>query len=416
MEYKAEIIKQIKELHEQGYHKICFYHPAYNVGGGPNYYLALAKYLVEHTDLEVYYLNYEGGYPNEKFVGTNIKPLVYHDDDIDFPLKEKCIIITNSTRAILLTRMNPENRLLFWHYETVRCAWKSVFIMGETKKYLECTRAKKAMVFHDWSGWDALSMDLGKEFDQAYLPLFLPPKEGKAKQELINENEIRIGWVGRLANEKRFSIYNILDRFAEYETEKKKIFYIIGDGFFADEVHEYCQKNCKDVICVFPGTVNRDKLDQYLCDNVDVLFAMGLSVLEGAALGIPSVAVLLDTETINTDCFWWICHTKDYCCGILPSQKDRFNIQYTTFNSIMDEIYVQKRKKELSEKCYNHYLKHFSDFDEVIWLFLQGVLQSSMYMKDLEECIRYVPYKHVRVKEKAILGYPLSRKVYTVNG
>lgn len=411
MEKKDELQRSVDALKAQGYNSICFWLPAYNVGGGTWYFCQLAMYLKEHTDLNVYYMDYKGGYPSGLLEDTDVTVLEYRDEDEEFVLKEKCVIVTNSTRAIQMKKMRADNKMLFWHYETFPCAWHAVFIMNETRDFLKLCLKENAMVFHDWSGKDIIEQDCGAEFPPAYLPLFLPPKPETAPRKLIRDNEIHVLWVGRLAAEKIQSVYNIITNFAAYQTDKRKVMHIIGDSNFRKQVEQFAQKYADKIDFVFTGTIPKDKLNQYMIENADITFCMGLSALEGAALNIPSAVVKLDTKSIKGDEFWWLFDTKEYCAGILPSQRNRFNIRYSRFKDMLDDICENGMKEELGARCYQYFMENMASYDDVVIGFLNSLHKSSLTMDKLEKCIKYVPYNHLRVIKRRFLLWELPPKI-----
>lgn len=406
-----EILLEVDKLKEQGYKAICFWLPAYDVGGGTYYLCQLAMYLREHTDLKIYYMDYKDGYPTQVLEGSGVEILEYKDEEIYFQLKEKCAIVTNSTRVIQLKKMNPENKLLFWHYETVPCAWDIVFLLGEANQFFQLCYDEDAIVFHDWSGRDALMKDANCEFKPAYLPIFLPPKEKCSTTSLKNVNEVHLVWLGRLAKEKIYSVENIISNFALYKTDKKKVMHIIGDGHCFAEMKKFANNYTQEIEFIFTGTVPKRRLDQYLKDNADIVFGMGTSVLEGAALHIPSIVVKLDTKPIGGDEFWWLFDSKEYCVGILPEQRKRFRIQYSHFKDIMDDICVYGMKEKHGEACYRHFVQNHSSIEEVIAVFLKHLEGCHLTMQKLENCIKYVPYNHIMVRKRRILGWEFSQKV-----
>lgn len=409
----TKLSAEVKALKTQGFKSICFWLPAYNVGGGTYYFCQLAMYLKEHTDFNVYYMDYENGYPSQMLKDSDVEILIYRDEDVDFSVKEKCVVVTNSTRVIQLKRMNADNKLLFWHYETAPIGWSLVFLMDETKRFLKLCCDERAMVFHDWSGLDAIMQDCGNEynFPHLYLPLFLPEKQLTQPSKISNENEINLVWVGRLETEKIHSIYNIITNYAAYQTEKRKVMHIIGDGNFRKNVEQFASKHSKQIEFRFTGTVPKKQLDQYLLRHADIVFGMGLSAIEGAALNIPSVVVKLDTKTIHGDEFWWLFDSKEYCAGILPSQKKRFQIQYSHFRDILDDIYVYGLKEEYGAKCYQYYLKNHASFDDVVTGFLDSIQNCGLTMEKLQACIEYVPYNHLRLRKRKLLMWDLPQKI-----
>ena len=415
MDYKKEIQSLVEEIKAQGYEAICFWLPAYNTGGGTYYFCEIAKYLVRNTNLHIYYMDYPDGYPSQLLRRTNVTILTYRLEDNSFPVQEKCVIITNSTRAIQLTNMRPDNKLLFWHYETAPCAWDIVFILGEKQRYLNLTQQKHAMLFHDWSSWDILSQDCGTAYEKQYLPLYLKQREVRPHEAPVDINEINVAWIGRLAKEKNQSLFNVIDNFAKYHTSRKKIFHIIGDGPLSCDVRKYIEKY-KDIIdFILTGTIPVNKLSQYLSDHVDVLFAMGLSVLEGASIGIPSVVVKLDIKPISGDEFFWLSDSMDYCVGILPSQRDRFTVCFRSFATIINSVLAPGGKAAYGKRCYDYYLCNHSNEEFAIYQLLSAIKSDEMNMQELKDCIKYIPYTHVKLKKKILLGRIISKRVFFEN-
>lgn len=411
MDIQERILEEVADIKNQGYNAICFWLPAFNVGGGTYYLCQLAIYLSQHTDLKIYYMDYEDGYPSQLLEGSGVTILKYCDEDTDFSVDDPCVMVTNSTRAIQLKRMNPYNKLLFWHYETVPCAWDSVFILGEGERYLRLCNEEKAMLFHDWSARDILNQTCHCDFNRSYLPLFLAPKQVEAKQTLLSDEEINIVCLGRLGHEKIYSLFNLITNLADYQTERKKVLYIVGDGPYRAQVEDFCTPYKNKINFIFEGTIPKNRLDYYLLSHADVVFAMGLSTLEGASLKIPSVVVQLDTEMIRDNEFFWLFDSKEYCVGIMPEQKRRFNVAYNKFRDIMDDLYIYGEKAVLAQKCYDYYLKYHSDFDSIVAEFLRYISESSLTMGKLENCIKYIPYNHLKVQRTKILKWEFSPKI-----
>lgn len=411
MDYRREIQKLLHEIKRQGYEAICFWLPAYNTGGGTYFLCEMAKYLQVCSHFKIYYMDFLNGYPSQLLKDTGVTILEYRDEDDTFPVDEKCIVVTNSTRAIILKKMRPDNKLLFWHYETVPCNWNALFIMNEGKAFLDLCNKKKAMMFHDWSSWDILSQECGCAYEKSYLPLIMPPKNVRAVPNFKSDDEIHLVWLGRLGNEKIQSIFYIIDNFAAYKTRRKKFMHIVGDGWKRNEVEQYCKKYSNRITFSLPGTVPKYTLDQYLLEHADITFAMGLSALESAALGIPTVVVKLDTKPIKDDQFFWLFDSKEYCAGILPSQSERFDIQYSSFENIMDAIYVFEQYQSIGEKCLNYFTENLSNVDIIIFNFLVAAKKDTLTMDDLERCIHYIPYNQIQVRKTILFGKTIAMRV-----
>ncbi len=403
----------VKKIKEQGFKKICFWMPAYNVGGGSYYLCELAKYLAENTELDIYYMDFPEGYPTSLLKDSRVTILDYYDDGIDFCIQEPCVIITNSTRVIQLKRMNSKNKILLWHYETAPSGWDLVLIRGEAREFLELTKKENAMVFHDWSSRNIFKQQFNIDFEnKSYLSMFLNDKEEPLSNfDLIDPDEINIVWVGRISHEKINSIYNIMDNLAKYPTNRKKVFHIVGDGWCMNALKKYSQKYDDIIQFNFMGTIPKSELDEFLKNHADIVFGMGLSVIEGAALRIPSVVVQLDTKPIKDDDFYWLFDTKEYCVGILPSQKKDFDIEYTKFEYMLKEIYLNNQKETIARECYKYYMDQFGNFGDIVCRFLTYVIDSSLTADKLQKCIKYMPYCSIAVTQKKLLNKVVSEEI-----
>ncbi len=411
---KEEIQKLVEEIKAQDIETICFWLPAYNVGGGTYYLCELAKYLIKNTDLNIYYMDYPDGYPSNLLSETTeVKILHYDEKNLNFPIKEKCAIITNSTRVIQIPKMRSDNKLLFWHYETIPCAWDIVLIDNETKKYFKLAKKNKAMVYHDCSARNSLSKYKNFVFsNKDYLPLYTTPKKISARKSTITKHEINLCFLSRLAPDKKESLYYLIENYAKYKTDKKKILHVIGDGRSKDEVLNFCKKYENEIEFIFTGTIQHEDLDEYLVNNVDIVFGVGTCVLEGCALKLPSVAMIMSANKLQEEDAYWAYNTREYSMGILDVQKKNFKIKYSKIKEIVDAVYNVKNGKTLEgEKCYRYFIDNHSNYDDIACKFLTFIKNTTLTYKKLKKCIRYTPYNHLKITLFSILGLRFIKKV-----
>lgn len=401
MDIFIEIKNAVETLKEQGYENICFMQPSYNVGGGPLIEVNIAKYLVKYTDLNVYFCDFEDGYATNLLQDTpEVKILTYNEKDILFPIQEKSIIFTNSTRAILLKQMHPENKLMFWHYETINCGWNSVFINHETSKYLALLKKENALCYHDWSGKESLNrfQNAGLTNDD-YLYIVLDRKNKECIKDLIDENTINIAFLSRLAPDKIQSLFYLIKNFAEYKTDKKKKLHIIGDGRSRNIIENFCKNYENEIEFIFTGTIQRKDLDDYLINNVDIVFGIGACILESSALKMPSVMLLIDTKQFQDEDALWIYNSKDYCVGIMQREKYDFGQPLTPINKILDSVYVENNKSTEGLKCYEYYVQNHSNYDNLMLKFLNMLIKDTLTFKNLKKTIKFVPYNLLKISK-----------------
>lgn len=404
----------VSALQAQGYNDIVFYQPALNIGGGSLVEANLAKCIADNTSMTVWFCDYPGGYGAFNCVDNpKVKLLNFKESDVNFPLQKKCILFTNSTRVILLKNMHPESKILFWHYETVKCGWDSVLIQGETKNYLRLVKDNNSMCYHDWSARDSLNRYCGTGFtnsDFIFIPL--ETKQNRCSPSYVQEDTINLGFLSRLAIDKVCALYYLVQNFAEYKTEKKKVLHVIGDGVKAEEAKRICKEYSEKIEFVFTGTIAHEDLDDYLTRNIDLLFGLGTSVLEGAALRIPCAPLIIDIKRFEDTDAWWLFDTRDYCVGILKEQKEDFEktgAKFTPINTMIDEVYSEGGKEKYGELCYEYYLKNHSSYTECMMNFFRFAAKSTLTFAKILGCIKFVPYNLLKITSFKVLGIPLKK-------
>lgn len=400
MEIREQIQSIAEEIRAQGYEAVCFWMPVKSIGGASYYLYELAEYLLSNVSIKIYYMDFSDGHAHDLFADdSRVNFLDYDPKTPNFPISEPVIIFTNSTKAIQIKNMNPRSKLLFWHFETVPCAWEVVFHDREEKAFMKLCEAEHAMIFHDWSSRNILNRQLSCKFNNKdYLSLFLPPKCQATNGALLSKNTIRLAWLGRLGPEKVQSLYNLIYNFAEYETPFKKQLVIIGDGRKRKDVELFCEDYKNEIDIIFTGTILKEELDEFLVNNADILFAMGTSVLEGAALKIPSVIVQLAMEPFYDNEFIWLFDTEEYCVGIMNYQKKDFPIKYTSFDDIVGEVYsAAEGKRHLGDQCYDAFQKDFSNVEPIALRFLTFCRNTTLTFDKLKKCIKYIPYNTMKI-------------------
>ncbi|ARR01151.1 glycosyltransferase [Campylobacter porcelli] len=419
MNLHEEIRKIINEIKLQGYNNICIWAPALNVGGGTYVYCNFVNYLTQNTDLNVYYMDYLDSYARHLLKNNKkVKFLTYDEKNPNFPLKDKTIILVNSTRIVQLTNMNPDNKVLFWHYETIKCGWDLVLIDNETKKYFKLAKDNNAMIYHDWSGRYSLNMTYNVGFkNKDYFYITLPPVSTFCDKKYTDQNSINIAFLSRLYPDKIQSLFYLIDNFSKYQSDKKRRLHIIGDGKSKKDVLEFCKKYEDNIEFIFTGTISRNNLDSYLIDNIDILFAIGTSVLEGAKLKLPSVMLFTGiNKPIKSNEAIWIYNSKEHTVAIVEESKQAFGVKCDTFNDIIDSVYQNKNgKRDQGRKCYKYYLDNHSSYDEMVIGLLNALKNTTLTFRKIQKCIRYIPYTCMKITIYRFFGFNLIKKYSILN-
>ena len=401
MDYSEQIKKVAEDIKKQGYNSICFWEPARNVSGGPLILHYFIKELLENTDLKIYYVDYADGYLRQLLNDENNAHFIAYDPNTDtLPVYEPVIVFCASTRVIQLKNMNPNSKVLLWHWETVPCAWEILLFFNKAKKLHDLLRRKHAMVFHDIAAWDSVSQQFSMKFEQKILPIYTPIKNDDENIEytskIVKKSRISIAWVGRFAVDKVNSIYNLIDNFASYESNLNKKLFLIGDGIKRKDIEAYCKNNYPGLDIEFLGVVPNEYLSNVLRRNCDILFAMGTSVLEGAVAKIPSVIVPLSQKQFNDKDFCWLFESNGYCLGPLEEQKNRLGMKFSSFKDIIDAVYSKGQKNILSQKCYQYYIDKHSNLLEITLKMLKFLSDTELTIQDIKDCIKFMPYNKIK--------------------
>lgn len=104
-----------------------------------------------------------------------------------------------------------------------------------------------------------------------------------------------------------------------------------------------------------------------------MLYGVGTCVIESAALGIPSMVLLMDTKEICDNQAYWYFDTKHYCTRITVEQKNDFNINYTSIADSVNSILAKNGKKlGGGYKCYEYYKKNHGSIDKLAMFFREN--------------------------------------------
>ena len=323
---------------------ITFFKPSKIVGGCEYLFIRLAAYLAEDCNIKVYYVDYKDGFARKQLSLNNVNFIDYSDEE-KIQLNFETHLITNLGAIYQIYKnadLSDKVNLFFWNVFIYDCLLPLPFLgyfiekfnpkLSDVKKFLNLLYRKDvhkisecfnllsknyAMVYMDLPNFQNTNfcLDLGQK-DPNFLQILALNSDHTPVTNIISKDTINIGWLGRLATFKIYSLINILENanlYSEKFNKKIKV-HIIGTGPKENIVRNFSIS--PNVELVFSGTIINNELDQYLLNNVDILFAMGTSALEGAKLHVPSVLVDFNYERIDLDYkFNWLFETEKYGLG-----------------------------------------------------------------------------------------------------
>ena len=226
------------------------------------------------------------------------------------------------------------------------------------------------------------------KLDENLTPSFLPnfsfgeliyDKNLIVKKSIEAKLILNIAWVGRIVDFKVHILNYSLRSLSKYSEKNKRkiVFHVIGDGP-AHSLIEFNYSNSFFKI-INVGRLNKNKIDNYLQENIHSVFAMGTSAIDAARLGLP--VVLLDqsfTKITNDYVFRYLYNAIGFDLGH-PLIKSDFQNNNNSIDIIINDL--SNTYVEVGNKCYN-YFKNNHSIEIVINKLLQSLKNNNYYTID----------------------------------
>jgi hypothetical protein len=374
---------------------IHFFAPCRVVGGGVTACVRFAERLVEEYGLKVFYIDYEDGSAEGLVTSSKITFIKY--------IEGKTVSINQDTHLFTFLhyldmlkqdiQLTSNSKLLFWSISPESFSWlssdvstsyktfckqlsdKSARIILQTTDQLQLTYLQtliqqlvdcKSLCLTELQTYRVLQNVLEVNIPaDCYTPIPITSNSNVSSSGIISKQEINIAWLGRLDEDKYFCLLNILENASHYSQKYNKItnFHIIGYGSLEEQIKAIPVD--EKVNIVFAGKIVKQELNNYINQNVDILFAQGTSCLEAAKLGIP--AVPLDWSwskmPINMIKFRWLFESEGFCVGSYLGEaffEDPLVKAPHNFDEIVNHISTDEIKRETGQLCLNYALANHS--------------------------------------------------------
>lgn len=357
--------------------KLVFYFPWPEVSGGPFYLTRIANAIADTKEYDVYYVDYKGGLANTLLKNKDIEVLIYDNEGKKYTIfkDEPIVLVMVIYWAHMVPIMHPDSKVVFlnWHnccIPVLKGDWHCTTRF--VNKFLELVRDTSSVFFLDKTHLLAQNTDKIK-FKEEYVPITIPERNKVVKQEIVKEGERNIAVLGRLVLDKIFAVTDLVDNIIAARDNIKTNIYVIGEGDCQDML--FNKKLPSYIKLIKCKTMDIDKIIDLFCKKVDILFAMGTSVLDGASVKLPSVIIPNDTVPFSCNKYSYLYESEGYALGWGPDQIDELDIQTHTVAEILDDIYVRDKKKEAGDKCYDYYVKnHTSNLE----MFREAIAASTL--------------------------------------
>lgn len=408
--------------------KVIFFFPYRGIGGVSVLFLNLARKLIRmYPSLKIALIDYPDGY-----MAQNCQ-----DSDIEvWPLRKgEPIIIPGDSVFVMqsspMWRFPPElsfaktSRFLLWHLHPLNIVsgsfwgrqrgdmfpgiWWMKFLLTlprrkKLRKLLELCHQKNTLVFMDGANSDMAQHANGCVLQN---PRYLPVPSGQsvmaARTSTLDDNKLRCAWVGRLEDFKIPILLYTIERLANYAIKKHKriSFDVIGSGSEKSAVAECAARLSNHSFKVkMLGQMDNDSVGDYLKNSTDILFAMGISALDGARVGIPVVLLDFSYEPIKRDYVYkYLYQSERFILGS-PITENHYCKGNDSLESILENLGSSYTK--VAEKTLAYYkTMHAPDF---VSSSLMNVLnETTLHFSDIES-------------NGLLVNDPLSRIYYALAG
>lgn len=344
---------------------VFFLETQWPIGGSQIMYLNLASYLAEKGICEAYYINCVNDKVEELYASKKLTVLDVNSCDYS-QFEDAYFFVSTNYLIYLLARIKKLKKahILVYFYHPDVSKWLAnqyLFNNINLNPLWDLLSQTDSYAFMDESNYISfLKCSANKKFDRKYIPVPISNvvEENLENGSLCKKNTISIGWLGRLDIDKIYSVINALDNLNDYQTEKEIIFYLIGDGKAKNKIN--IGKYAPKIKILFKSYMYGEKRNKYIVENCDIMVAMGISALDVAMLGIPTVVPIVSPEKFRSDSYIFLFDIRGYSLGGAEEDINELSEKHYAMGNILDLIYKQNKKQELGIKCKKTALDLFS--------------------------------------------------------
>ena len=388
---------------------IYFCFPHRGVGGVSLLFLRLAHSISEKYGQKCILIDYADGYMATR-ADLNLVDVVDYDDNKKTTISGDAIVIFQSMTPWSIfpgLSISDDVRILFWNCHPLNLAatlpgvrnfaiassgmiWKISQLvvrsfrkrLGEFAKHLI---ANDALVFMDHENVISTEINTGINVES---PVFIPIPAITCERRrfgIRNFDEasvIHLAWVGRIVDFKYFILKRLLDDVSNLADISELLFKvtIVGDGSHLENLRGHSSRITNYEIS-FVTHLEESELNEFLATDVDILFGMGTSALEGAKLGVPTVLLDLSYKNVpDTYEYSWLYQRDGSTLGKTLRDFSPEGSSYRSLSLLIAELLQEEQV--LSQKTYSYFLENHS-MEVVTDKLLSTLGQSTCFWGDL---------------------------------
>lgn len=370
---------------------VFFYKKKQQIAGSLLMYLNLAKYITEtRPDYDVFYINYYNEYINDIISGTTIQFRDVETCTFD-DLGDAVFIVSLNYIQVLLEKISALKQakilLIDWHpYLADYLIAQFDEKMGTLEPMFQLFHDTDALSFMDSSCLSSVERRTNLQYNHNYVPVFVDQNINRYTElPLIGRSHANIGWLGRLDKDKIYSLINLADNLLNIEGVQTIDLHIIGDGDAKSSINmaHYSPK----IRFIFTSYLIGDDLYQYLKEHIDILVAMGMSALNGAEIGIPTILPIVSNKRFYSDKYIFLYDSFDFSLGWRREDLAQTPCTCYTIQQIINKIKSNEEKIFYGHKCYD-YLVHNHSIELAVKLLFENIQKTSL---TVDKCLNCEP-------------------------
>ncbi|MFN3784295.1 MAG: hypothetical protein ACK4R6_10265 [Spirosomataceae bacterium] len=354
-------------MKNNNFNSITFFYPSRKIGGAQMLFIRLALEISKYDNISVNIIDYRGGYLESQVKNIekiNVIPYIKGCTKIE----HETILITPLSNLLDINKLFNDDikevKILLWsiHPENLKFVLQGngrKWFANEmkAKKIIKEIALKGVLTYMDAANFQEVKKKLSIETQPEYLqiPIII---ENEVQDIKIYSETVNIAWLGRLAQDKIYSILKIIDEISISEYKDKIVFHVIGGGVKESEIRKYLVR--KKIKYVFTGVLEGRDLSRYMVEKIQIGVAMGTSCMEFATRRVPVFIVDYSASKFPLNVKYdWLYQTQDYTLGmdVQGAMERKHN-----FDEIINDYL---NDKTLGDKCYN-YVKDNHDIGTVV--------------------------------------------------
>ncbi len=358
--------------------------------GGRKLFLDYGMHLADTLGYDTYYIANSLDKMEQENQNSNLK--VLNANEIDFAQFKGAIVFTALNHLFyLLARIQnvPDVKICLYYGHPEIYTWLDNQVPYPQKPGLatlmEKLRKMNALCLQDGSNLLAANKASQQRFDPCFVPPIFHEPANKINLHSLLKGKFRFLWLGRLDNDKVQSIINCLDNLLAEDLAMELEFHIIGDGNAKHRID--CRKYAPRIDIRFMSYLYGEARDAYIREHADVAVAMGISAMDCAMLGIPTVIPVVSDKPFIGDRYVYIFDGPAYSLGWSQDDLERLGAKTHTIREVIDAVYDDPDNCAKLALSGMNYCKETFSLENGSRLLINALARTELTVQDCMSCV-----------------------------